>query len=73
MFCLLAIMVFLGPRAGILFWYLVDPFRWQHAFHNFNTFIAPQAASYEGPSLRSTECFEHRPFDTRRHGNRVGG
>jgi hypothetical protein len=44
MFCLLAIMVFLGPRAGILFWYLVDPFRWQHAFHNFNTFIVPLAA-----------------------------
>jgi hypothetical protein len=38
-------MVFLGPRAGILFWYLVDPFRWQHAFHNFNTFLAPLAAS----------------------------
>ena len=45
MFCLLAIMVFLGPRAGILFWYLVDPFRWQHAFHNFNTFLVPLAAS----------------------------
>lgn len=45
MFCLLAIMVLLGPRAGILFWYLVDPFRWQHAFHNFNTIIAPLAGS----------------------------
>ena len=32
-------------RAGILFWYLVDPVRWQHAFHNFNTFIVPLAAS----------------------------
>src|SRR5437870_1719322 len=28
-----------GPRLVA-----VDPFRWQHAFHNFNTFIVPLAA-----------------------------
>jgi len=44
-FCLFAIMVFLGPRAGILFWYLVDPLRWQAAFSNFHTFIAPLAGA----------------------------
>lgn len=45
MFCLLAILAFLGPRAGILFWYLVNPLRWQAAFSDFHTFIAPLAGS----------------------------
>ena len=42
MCCLFTVLVFLGPRAGILVWYLLDPFRWQHAFH---TVLVPLAGS----------------------------
>ena len=42
MCCLATVLVFLGPRAGILFWYIVDPGRWQHAFH---TWLVPLAGS----------------------------
>jgi hypothetical protein len=32
MCCFWTILVFLGPRAGILIWYLVNPARWALAF-----------------------------------------
>ena len=32
MCCLFSVLLFLGPRAGILFWYIFDPSRWQHTF-----------------------------------------
>jgi hypothetical protein len=32
MCCFFTILVFLGPRAGILVWYLVNPARWALAF-----------------------------------------
>jgi len=32
MCCLAAIMGFIGPRFGILIWYIVDPARWQLAW-----------------------------------------
>jgi hypothetical protein len=38
MCCLLTILVFLGPRAVIFFWWLFDPSRWSHTF---NTFLLP--------------------------------
>jgi len=49
-------------RASRLIWNLVDPFRWQHAFYNFNTFIAPwpAAASCPGPASCSSSW---RPTD----------
>jgi hypothetical protein len=36
--CLFFTLLFLGPRAGILFWWLVEPGRWNAAF---DTFIFP--------------------------------
>ena len=36
--CLFFITLFLGPRVGILFWWLVNPSRWSSAF---DTFIWP--------------------------------
>jgi hypothetical protein len=30
--CVVAILAFLGPRAGILVWWLLDPARWETAF-----------------------------------------
>lgn len=35
MCCLLAVLLFLGPRAGILVWWLFQPSRWQHSFTTF--------------------------------------
>jgi len=35
MCCLFTVLVFLGPRAGILVWWLLQPARWQAAFTNF--------------------------------------
>ena len=35
MCCFLAALVFLGPRAGILVWWLINPTRWTAAFPNF--------------------------------------
>ncbi|MEA3336659.1 MAG: hypothetical protein U9R25_12160 [Chloroflexota bacterium] len=35
MCCLFTVLVFLGPRAGILVWWLLDQTRWQHAFDSF--------------------------------------
>lgn len=35
MCCFLTVLVFLGPRLGILVWWLLDPTRWQLAFSNF--------------------------------------
>lgn len=35
MCCLITVLVFLGPRAGILVWWLIDQARWQLAFDNF--------------------------------------
>ena len=35
MCCLFTTLVFLGPRLGILVWWLIDPLRWQAAFRNF--------------------------------------
>jgi hypothetical protein len=36
--CLFLTLLFLGPRAGILFWWLIEPARWGAAF---DTFIWP--------------------------------
>lgn len=35
MCCLVAALMILGPRAGILVWWLVDQSRWESAFDNF--------------------------------------
>jgi hypothetical protein len=35
MCCLWTILVFLGPRAGILVWWLMNPLRWQITFPSF--------------------------------------
>ena len=35
MCCLVTILVFLGPRAGILVWWLFDMSRWESAFDTF--------------------------------------
>ena len=35
MCCLFAVLVFLGPRAAILVWWLISPVLWQQAFDNF--------------------------------------
>jgi hypothetical protein len=40
MCCLFTVLVFLGPRAGILVWWLLDQTRWQLAFANFS-FLVP--------------------------------
>ncbi len=34
MCCFFTVLVFLGPRAGILIWWLVQPARWNAAFQN---------------------------------------
>jgi hypothetical protein len=43
MCCFFLILVFLGPRAGILIWYLVNPNLWARAFPQ--TWIVPLATS----------------------------
>jgi len=43
--CLVTVLAFLGPRAGILFWFLFDPVRWQNAFSGFHTFLVPLAGA----------------------------
>ena len=35
MCCILTVLLFLGPRAGILVWWLVDQVRWNLAFQSF--------------------------------------
>lgn len=35
MCCFLTVLVFIGPRAAILVWWLIDPDRWEVAFDNF--------------------------------------
>lgn len=35
MCCLITTLFFLGPRAGILVWWLLQPARWQLAFSSF--------------------------------------
>lgn len=35
MCCLFTVLVFLGPRAGILVWWLINPARWNLAFPSF--------------------------------------
>ncbi len=35
MCCLFTTLVFLGPRIGILVWWLLQPLRWQAAFSSF--------------------------------------
>ncbi len=35
MCCLFTVLVFLGPRAGILVWWLLQPARWNAAFQGF--------------------------------------
>ncbi len=35
MCCLLSVIVFLGPRMGILVWWLLDQQRWERAFDSF--------------------------------------
>ena len=43
MCCFFAVLVFLGPRAGILIWYLVNPRLWAFAFPT--TWITPLLGS----------------------------
>jgi hypothetical protein len=38
--CLFLTLLFLGPRAAILFWWLIEPARWALAF---DTFLIPLA------------------------------
>jgi hypothetical protein len=40
--CVVAVLAFLGPRAGILVWWLLDPTRWQAAF---NVWVWPLVGS----------------------------
>lgn len=35
MCCFFTVLLFLGPRAGILIWWLIDQARWQLAFDSF--------------------------------------
>ncbi|MCP4360622.1 MAG: hypothetical protein GY796_21655 [Chloroflexi bacterium] len=35
MCCIFTTLMFLGPRAGILIWWLINPLRWQIAFESF--------------------------------------
>jgi hypothetical protein len=35
MCCIFTTLLFLGPRAGILVWWLINPMRWQITFPNF--------------------------------------
>ena len=35
MCCLITVLGLLGPRAGIVIWWLIEPVRWSHAFHGF--------------------------------------
>lgn len=35
MCCLITVLGLLGPRAGIVVWWLIEPARWSHAFHGF--------------------------------------
>ncbi len=35
MCCLLTVLLFIGPRAGILVWALIDPVLWDRAFDSF--------------------------------------
>jgi hypothetical protein len=46
MCCLFTVLVFLGPRVGILVWGLIDPVRWSAAF---DTFIWPLAGFILAP------------------------
>lgn len=39
MCCLLTVLLFLGPRAGILVWWLLDTTRWMNAFPG--SFVLP--------------------------------
>ena len=47
MCCFWTILVFLGPRAGILVWYLVNPARWALAFPQ--SWVVPLAGSILAP------------------------
>ena len=35
MCCIFTTLFFLGPRAGILIWWLINPLRWEVAFNSF--------------------------------------
>lgn len=35
MCCFFTVLVFIGPRAAILVWWLIDQVRWEAAFDNF--------------------------------------
>jgi hypothetical protein len=35
MCCFFSVLVFIGPRAAILVWWLIDTDRWEAAFNNF--------------------------------------
>jgi len=49
MCCFFTVLVFLGPRAGILIWYLVNPARWALAFPQ--SWLVPLAGSIFLPWL----------------------
>ena len=46
MCCILAALFAFGPRAAILIWWLVEPFRWQQTF---DTFLWPLAGFLVAP------------------------
>lgn len=46
MCCLVAALFAFGPRAAILVWYIVEPFRWQQTF---DTFLWPLAGFLVAP------------------------
>jgi len=46
MCCILAALFAFGPRAAILIWYVIEPFRWQQTF---DTFLWPLAGFLVAP------------------------
>ena len=46
MCCIVAALFAFGPRAAILVWYIVEPFRWQQTF---DTFLWPLAGFLVAP------------------------
>jgi hypothetical protein len=64
MCCFLTAIVFLGPRFGILMWWLIDPNRWDRAFDSFFwpalgfLFLPWTTLMYVAVSYRGVEGFD---------------
>src|SRR5206468_12650315 len=58
-------------RASQQIWNLVDPFPWQHAFYNFNTFIAPWPPAL--PALAHPHVRHRAPTVTTQPGGDTAG